>query len=128
MLDQLIFARKTVAALDGKPYDPASDPDLPRAEPQVRIPALTLANVPKYIRAVARALERGQIDVRESNGMLYAAQMLVAAYRVLGDADEDGADAAAPAKRIGFIRAAAEAFVTQSNDPEVDREVYLHGR
>ncbi len=117
LAEQLIFARKTVnkvRAAKGEAPLPELD-DLPRPDPRVRIPRLTLASVPRYIAAVARAVERGQVDTKEANAMLYAAQMLIAAYRALGEA----APATTPKERIGFIQAAAD---------ELDREVYLHGR
>jgi hypothetical protein len=84
-------------------------PRIAEAPPKVRIPRLTLQNVPRYIAAVGRALNLGQVHAREANAMLYAAQMLVTAYRALGHADPS----APPEKRIGFMQAAAAELDTE---------------
>ncbi len=91
---------------EGHPVDPWAD-DAPEGPPRTRIPKLTIQSIPKYIAAVAKALERGQLKPAEANAMLYAAQMLLTAWRVAGEALPDEAPAE---KRIGFIQAADDAL------------------
>ncbi|MEZ2347068.1 hypothetical protein, partial [Terriglobus sp. RCC_193] len=66
--------------------------------------------LPRYVAAVSKALERGQLTAQDARAMLYGAQMLLAAWNALGDAlpDDD------PKTRIGFIQAAAEAVMRVS--------------
>jgi len=79
-------------------------PDADTKGRRVRIPKLTLPNMPRYIGAVSKALERGEVTAQDARAMLYAAQMLLAAWNALGDVlpDEDAKT------KIGFIQAAAE--------------------
>ena len=46
------------------------------------IPKLTPASAPRYIAAVAQAVKLKQLDPKQANAMLYAAQLLIAASRM----------------------------------------------
>jgi len=79
-------------------------PDADAKGRRVRIPKLELQTLPHYVAAVSKALERQQVTPQEARAMLYAAQMLLAAWNALGDVLPQ----AEPAARIGFIQAAAD--------------------
>ena len=118
------FARRMLDLYDATKDMPSADADAwqagykagrasamqsqaPKPLPKVRIPRLDLEHVPQYIAAVSKALERGQLDSKSANSMIYAAQMLVAAFRAMGEAYPD----LPTGKKIGFIKAMAESLV-----------------
>ena len=50
-------------------------------KPAFRLPRLTVSTAHKYIAAIASEVERGLLDRRDANTLLYAAQMLLTVAR-----------------------------------------------
>lgn len=91
---------------EGRKAAPQLLPPEPKTPARVRIPKLELQTLPRYIAAVSKGLERGELKAQDARAMLYGAQMLLAAWNALGAAlpDDDAKT------RIGFIQAAAESL------------------
>lgn len=63
-------------------------PGVSEAALESGIPKLKPTNVPKYIAAVSLALQAKRISQEEANAMLYAAQLLIGALKVIGPAEK----------------------------------------
>lgn len=79
-------------------------PHVSEAALESGIPKLRPTNVPKYIAAVSLALQAKRISQEEANAMLYAAQLLIGALKVIGPQQP----AKPRGKQVAAARRAAE--------------------